>query len=149
MESGFEAGHRRGPAGEELPLHHHEWKVAVRVRSEELDHIGIVVDFRLVRAALDEVLAELDQRVLEEVEALGDMEPTAPALAQWIFERLTMPLRHVRSGVEHTEPDRSHDYWLEAVEVEADAGLRFEYRPAAGGGREGPSRGPAASRTKG
>lgn len=130
VESGFEAGHCRDPGGAELPLHHHQWLVAVRVRSGGLDHIGIVVDFRAVRAALDELLALLDQRVLEEVEALDCAAPTAPALARWIFERLGERLRHAGGGENHTEPDRTHEYWLEAVEVEADPGLRFEYRPA-------------------
>lgn len=128
VESEFEAGHRRGLGGEEAPLHHHQWRVAVRVRSRDLDHIGIVVDFRRVRAALDEVLALLDQRVLEEVEGLADAPPTPAALARWIFARMRERLTDAGAAEEHTEPDTAHEYWLEAVEVEADEGARFEYR---------------------
>lgn len=128
VEAEFEAGHRRGPDGSELPLHHHQWQVAVRARSEDLDHIGIVVDFRLLRSALDDVLALLDQRVLEDVEGFAELAPTAPAVARFIFEHLRARLPHATGGENITEPDRSHEFWLDAVEVEADAGERFEYR---------------------
>lgn len=129
VEAEFEAGHRREPGGGEAPLHHHQWQVAVRARSVDLDHIGIVVDFRLLRSALDEVLALLDQRVLEEVEGFAEKAPTAPAVARFIFDRLRERLPHAAGGDNTTEPDRSHEFWLDAVEVEADVGLRFEYRP--------------------
>ena len=129
VEAEFEAGHRRGPQGEDLPLHHHQWQVAVRVRSEDLDHIGIVVDFRVLRSVLDEVLAALDQRVLEDVDGFADMASTAPAVARWIFENLGERLGHVTGGEGGTEADGAHEFWLDAVEVEADPGTRFEYRP--------------------
>ena len=128
VEAEFEAGHRRGPQGEDLPLHHHQWQVAVRARSQDLDHIGIVVDFRVIRSVLDEVLSALDQRVLEDVDGFGDAAPTAPAVARWIFERLGHRLAQVTGGEGGTEADGAHEFWLEAVEVEADAGTRFEYR---------------------
>jgi 6-pyruvoyltetrahydropterin/6-carboxytetrahydropterin synthase len=130
VEAEFEAGHRRGPQGEELPLHHHQWQVAVRARSADLDHIGLVVDFRVLRSALDEALAELDQRVLEDIEGLDAAHPTAPVVARWIFTRLNERLAGVTGGESGTEADGAHDFWLDAVEVEADPGTRFEYRPS-------------------
>ncbi len=130
VEAGFEAGHYRGPEGEELPLHHHQWQVAARACSHDLDHIGLVVDFRLLRAAIDDVLSRLDQRVLEDIEAFQETEPTAPAVAAWIFARLEERLGGT-IGVENgTERDSGHDFWLDAIEVEADPGTRFEYRPS-------------------
>ena len=121
VEAEFEAGHRRGLQGENLPLHHHQWQVAVRARSEDLDHIGIVVDFRVIRSVLDEILSELDQRVLEDIDGFV-------AVARWIFERLSERLTHITGGEGGTEADGKHEFWLDAVEVEADPGTRFEYR---------------------
>ena len=129
VEAEFEAGHRRGPDGEDVPLHHHQWQVALRARSQDLDHIGIVVDFRVLRSVLDEVLSGLDQRVLEDVEGFAKAAPTAPAVARWVFERLGERLAHVTGAEGGTEADGTHEFWLEAVEVEADSGTRFEYRP--------------------
>ena len=68
VEAKFEAGHKRGPDGEIHSLHHHAWKVAAYARSHDLDHIGLVIDFRVLRTVVDEVLGMLDQRVLEDVD---------------------------------------------------------------------------------
>jgi len=128
VEAEFEAGHSRGPAGEVQPLHHHAWKVAARARSHDLDHIGLVIDFRVLRGAIDEVIGALDQRVLEDVPGFDESGPTAPAVAAWIFARLNERLLTVTGGEKGTEPDGSHEFWLDAIEVEADTGTRFEYR---------------------
>ncbi len=122
IETTFEAAHSRGPDGAEAPLHHHEWKVAVRARSENLDHIGLVVDFRILRAATDAVVAQLDQRVLEDVDGFSKTVPTPAAVAEWIFGCLT---EHFRTAT--AEAADKHDFRLEAVEVEADPGVRYEY----------------------
>lgn len=113
VESGFEAAHRRDAAGEEVDLHHHDWKVAVRARAHELDGIGLVVDFRALRASLDRALAQLDQRVLEDLAIFAERPAIPEAVAEWLFREL-----------EPTLPPRC---WLHGVEVEADPGIRFEY----------------------
>ena len=122
IETTFEAAHSRGPDGAEAPLHHHEWKVAVRASSEDLDHIGIVVDFRILRAAADKVVAQLDQRVLEDVDGFSKTAPTPAAVAEWIFDGLE---DHFRSAT--AEAAGKHDFRLEAVAVEADPGMQYEY----------------------
>lgn len=134
VESSFEAGHRRGPDGEQTPLHHHVWQVAARARSHGLDHIGIVIDFRVLHAALDEVLATLDQRVLEDLEPFAATAPTPPAVAAWIFDQLRDRLAGAGVASEAGEAAKAGEAgdeaspWLEAVEVEADPGTRFETR---------------------
>ena len=129
VETTFEAGHRRGPDGEELSLHHHEWQVAARARSVDLDHIGLVIDFRVLRAAIDEVVGLLDQRVLEDLDALASIDSTAPNVAKWIFAELESRLASASPGDSGLEQQEGYRYWLEAVEVEADGGTRFEYSP--------------------
>ncbi len=130
VEAEFEAGHSRGPDGETQPLHHHAWRVAARACSDDLDHIGLVIDFRVLRGAVDKVIRALDQCVLEDVDGFDEAGPTAPAVAAWIFARLEERLRTVTGGEKGTEPDSTHTFRLSAVEVEADPGIRFEYRPA-------------------
>lgn len=120
VESGFVATHRRGPDGAEAPPHEHAWRVAVRARSRELDGIGLVVDFRRLAAATREVLAELDGNTLEELPGFDDEPTTPPHVARWLFQRLEDAVPRPRC-------------WLAAVEVEADAGQRFEYRGSSRG----------------
>ena len=96
--------------------------MAVRARSEDLDHIGLVVDFRILRAAADEVVAKLDQRVLEDVGGFSKTAPTPAVVAEWIFDRLEEHFQAVSA-----ETAAKHDFRLEAVEVSADPGVVYEY----------------------
>lgn len=111
----FEAAHRRGRTGAQAPLHHHLWNVAVRARARELDGIGVVLDFRRLRAATDEVVAELDQRVLEDLPPFHEAPATADRVARWIFDRLRERLPGGRA-------------WLHAVEIDAGDGEEGAHR---------------------
>jgi 6-pyruvoyl-tetrahydropterin synthase len=76
--------------------------------------MGLVVDFRQLRASADEAVAALDQRVIEDVPDFAQRPSTPAAVAEWLFEKLKSAVPSPRC-------------WLEAVEVEADPGIRFEY----------------------
>lgn len=116
VETSFEAAHRSGPAGDEVPLHHHLWSVAVRARASVLDGIGVVLDFRRLRAAADEVVAELDQRVLEDLPPFHEGSATPDEVARWIFGQLEARL----------PPGRA---WLHAVEIDAGADEAGDFSP--------------------
>jgi 6-pyruvoyltetrahydropterin/6-carboxytetrahydropterin synthase len=68
------------------PLHGHDWKVEAVFRGQNLDSIGVLVDFQQASAALHAVLGELDYSDLSAVS--GGVNPTAEWVAKWIFDRL-------------------------------------------------------------
>jgi 6-pyruvoyl-tetrahydropterin synthase len=112
VEVGFRATHSVGPDGGATGAHEHRWLVAVRARSERLDAIAIVVDFRKLRDDAERIVAELDGTELEQNPALAGGATTAAAVAEWILQRL--------------EPTAgTGDYRIVAVEVECDAGIRW------------------------
>lgn len=116
VETEFTASHRRGADGDETRAHEHRWRVAVRARARKLDAIGLVVDFRRLRAAADEVVARLEGELLDELPQFADGPgATPPRVAEWLYGQLrdAVPAPRCR---------------LSAVEVEADPGQRFEYR---------------------
>lgn len=84
----FVASHRLAAAGVVVPLHEHRWRVSVCAASEQLDRIAIVVDFRKLRQQTDELLARLQEKVLEETPELGDTDASPLAVAQWLLEQL-------------------------------------------------------------
>lgn len=112
VEVSFRATHAIGPDGRSAAPHEHHWQVAARARSERLDPIAIVVDFRRLRDDALELVGRLEGTVLEDNPALGEAHPTAPGVAAWLLERLS-------------EGARGQDYRIEAVEVECDAGIRW------------------------
>lgn len=85
----FFATHRvREPDGNLEPPHEHDWRVTVTVAGERLDEGGLLVDFGLIQRALDEVLAPLAGRDLNEVPAFAARLPSAEHVALHIAEQV-------------------------------------------------------------
>jgi 6-pyruvoyltetrahydropterin/6-carboxytetrahydropterin synthase len=71
-------------------VHGHNWLVKAFVRCKKLDDIGLGIDFRSLRKALDSVLAELDHADLNVAfERLG-INPSSENIACYIYERLQL-----------------------------------------------------------
>lgn len=86
----FDAAHAlRGYDGECRKLHGHTWDVEVTVRGETLDGIGIVYDFKQLKADLRSVLDAYDHEDLNSVPPFDAINATAENLARVIHERLS------------------------------------------------------------
>ena len=93
VRSHFSAAHRLvGHEGACAHLHGHNWEVEVFVAGERLNAIGVLVDFRHVKTALQEVMSTLDHRDLNALPELGPGNPTSENLARHLFEALAARL---------------------------------------------------------
>lgn len=63
-------------------VHGHNWGIIVRVEARELNKEGMVIDFSFI----SEVVKRLDHHHLNDV--LGDLNPTAENIAEWIAEEI-------------------------------------------------------------
>ena len=89
VQSAFEAAHFiDGYNGKCARLHGHNWIVEAIVRGTELDGLGMLVDFKILKAELNKVLDEFDHRYLNELETFAQDNPTAENLARKIFQLL-------------------------------------------------------------
>ena len=85
----FAAAHTlRGYEGSCARLHGHNWKVEVEIRADELDELGMGVDFREIRRAARAVTDGLDHRYLNEMEPFTRVNPTAENIAAYCFREL-------------------------------------------------------------
>lgn len=85
----FDAAHHLyGYPGECRELHGHTWDVEVTVEARELDEIGIVYDFKRLKADLATVLDEYDHVLLNDIKPFDELSPTAENLARVICGRL-------------------------------------------------------------
>ncbi|MEX1366655.1 MAG: 6-carboxytetrahydropterin synthase QueD [Nannocystaceae bacterium] len=82
----------RGYAGACERVHGHNFRVEVLVRAHELDHLGMGLDFRELLRLTEEITAELDHRLLNEVPPFDEVNPTAENLAAHIYRRLARAL---------------------------------------------------------
>jgi 6-pyruvoyltetrahydropterin/6-carboxytetrahydropterin synthase len=80
-------------------LHGHNWKVEVEVVASELDELGMVVDFKEIKAAAGKASGELDHRYINEVPPFDRLNPTAENLAAHLFERISADLNNARVKV--------------------------------------------------
>ena len=89
VRAAFEAAHFiEGYAGKCARLHGHNWEVVAVVRGEKLDALGMLIDFKILKAELKKVLDEFDHRFLNELEPFAEENPTAENLSRKVFERL-------------------------------------------------------------
>lgn len=89
------------------PVHGHNWDVTVTVSAEQLDSIGVVMDFHELQRRLDEIIRPWSNRHLNEVEPFetpgGGLNPTAEHVAMVVAGRvaktLAPPLKVMRVEV--------------------------------------------------
>jgi 6-pyruvoyltetrahydropterin/6-carboxytetrahydropterin synthase len=85
----FSSAHQlKGYRGKCEDVHGHNWKVELEVEGETLDHIGMLVDFRMMKDILKNVIDELDHRMLNEIEPFNKINPSSELLAQHIFQKV-------------------------------------------------------------
>lgn len=85
----FEAAHRVvGYPGKCDRLHGHSWVVEASVIGSKLDNLGMLVDFKLVKGRLRELLETLDHRMLNELPAFENINPTAENIAQYVYNEM-------------------------------------------------------------
>jgi 6-pyruvoyltetrahydropterin/6-carboxytetrahydropterin synthase len=73
-------------------LHGHNWKIEVYVTSKNLGEAGIVMDFRVLKKHVNAVMADLDHKFLNDLEAFKDQNPSSENIARCVAERLSVSI---------------------------------------------------------
>jgi 6-pyruvoyltetrahydropterin/6-carboxytetrahydropterin synthase len=89
VEGHFSAAHNlRGYKGKCEKLHGHNWKVEAVVGRDGLDKSGMVIDFRLLKDALNNILERLDHKYLNRLAYFRRYNPTSENIAKYIYDSL-------------------------------------------------------------
>lgn len=89
VEYSFAAGHAlRGYKGKCENVHGHNYKVQVTVAGEQLNSIGLLMDFVELRAAIKALVERLDHRFLNDLEPFDWLNPSAENLARYFSDEL-------------------------------------------------------------
>lgn len=101
IEEEFSAAHAlRGYRGKCENLHGHNWKVEVYVRGERLDGVGMLVDFKELKAATRRVMQYLDHQNLNELKPFDvEMNPSSEHLAGFILHKIAEEINDERVQV--------------------------------------------------
>ena len=104
VEDTFAAGHAlRGYRGKCENPHGHNYRVRVTLEGEELDHIGLLYDFKDLKAAMGEVIDRLDHQFLNDLEPFKQLNPSAENLAKYFYDETNGRLRQVTNGRVHVK----------------------------------------------
>ena len=91
--SDFAAAHNlRQYEGECENLHGHNWKVEVTVASKRLNKIGLAVDFKVLKRALEGILEKLDHKYLNDIPPFNKENPSSENIARYIYQEFEKAL---------------------------------------------------------
>jgi len=71
-------------------LHGHNWKVEIAVKCDELDQVGLGINYLFIYEHLHNILNErLDHKNLNLLEEFSNKNPTSENVAKWIFDEMS------------------------------------------------------------
>src|SRR5436305_9086359 len=89
IEETFAAGHAlRNYHGKCENVHGHNYRCQVTVQGEQLDSIGLLVDFVELKRALHSVLDRIDHQWLNEFPPFDAINPSAENMARYIYDEV-------------------------------------------------------------
>lgn len=98
VEGTFSAAHQvKGYPGDCASMHGHTYQVRVILRVQKLDNIGIAIDFRRMKTALDEILSELDHKNLNELTYFKERNATAEYVAMYVFNEMKKKINMMKA----------------------------------------------------
>jgi 6-pyruvoyltetrahydropterin/6-carboxytetrahydropterin synthase len=69
-------------------LHGHNWKVEVEATADELDSLGMAIDFKELKRITRLVTDDLDHYFLNDIPPFDSINPTAENIAAYLFRRI-------------------------------------------------------------
>lgn len=85
----FSAAHLLAEIGGKCEeLHGHNFKVEVTVGAMELNEEGILIDFRLVKKWLGEILGRMDHQHLNDLPFFTGINPSSENIARYVYREM-------------------------------------------------------------
>ena len=84
----------------------------VHYGGNDLDHLGMLVDFKRLKKELGEVISYLDHRYLNDLPEFSEQNPTAENLASFVYCEMKRRLGDgVRRATVWETPTSAASYW--------------------------------------
>ena len=98
IERNFSSAHQlRGYRGKCENLHGHNYKIEIYARGNELNNIGLLVDFVELKQAADDLVTYVDHQNLNELEPfVEEQNPSAENVARFFLEKLASKINDAR-----------------------------------------------------
>ena len=74
-------------------LHGHNFKVEVTLAAPNLNESGLLIDFRIVKKWLNEILDQMDHKHLNELPYFAGINPSAENIAKYIYDQMKLKIK--------------------------------------------------------
>jgi 6-pyruvoyltetrahydropterin/6-carboxytetrahydropterin synthase len=93
VEQTFAAGHAlRNYHGKCENVHGHNYRVLVTIEGQELDSIGLLVDFVEVKKLIHGVVDRLDHQFINDLAPFDEINPSAENMAKYFYDEISAGL---------------------------------------------------------
>ena len=115
IKSNFSSAHfLKGYEGKCKNLHGHNWNVEATIKGEELDEIGMVADFGVLKVKLESVLETMDHKCLNDLPFFKDCNTTTENIAKYLHGELSSVIAPLKvNKVQVWESDHSSVIYYE------------------------------------
>jgi 6-pyruvoyltetrahydropterin/6-carboxytetrahydropterin synthase len=104
VKTGFSAAHQlRLYDGKFENLHGHNWTAQVTVEADELNPIGVGIDFVELKEMVERILSRLDYQNINEISPFDKENPSAENIARWLFLELKTQIDRESTRVKRVE----------------------------------------------
>ena len=104
VKTGFSAAHQlRLYDGKYENLHGHNWTAQVTVEADELNPIGVGIDFVELKEMVERILSRLDYQNINEISPFDKENPSAENIARWLFLELKTEIDTKSTRVKRVE----------------------------------------------
>ena len=89
-------------------MHGHNWKVEVTARGDKLNESNILIDFKVLKALVNETVNYLDHKDLNELVEFKGESPSSEFIAKYIYKTLKAKIPQIiRVDVWETQTSRA------------------------------------------
>ena len=78
-----------GHPGDCKRMHGHNWLVEAEVQGNNINEIGMVIDFKDIKNNLKTIISKLDHQFLNDLEPFINDNPTAENISKYIYKELS------------------------------------------------------------
>jgi 6-pyruvoyltetrahydropterin/6-carboxytetrahydropterin synthase len=73
-------------------IHGHNWKIRIEVSADELDHVGIAIDFSEIEKLLWQIIGPFDHRNFNDIAPFDKINPTAEHISRYVYREMVKVL---------------------------------------------------------
>lgn len=100
----FSAAHLLAEIGGKCEeLHGHNFKVEVTVGAPDLNSEGILIDFRLVKKWLKEILDKMDHQHLNDLPFFAGKNPSSENIARYVYQEMQVWVKEAKVKMLHVK----------------------------------------------